>query len=126
MARAHVGSAVLVVALVLAVAVAPGAAVAHGGDDGYHHHDGAWGMHDGWAGGWGLLWMIGWLLVLGLVVAGAALVVRRTALGGGTAASTDSPAETDTDRALATLRERYARGEIDEEEFRQRRELLQE
>lgn len=89
-----------------------GTALAHAGD-------GAWGpgqmwgdghMMDGWMGGW--VW--GWwglvlVLLIGLLVAAVILAGRHN----------------DRDDALATLRERYARGEIDDEEFEERRGTLE-
>jgi putative membrane protein len=75
--------------------------------------------YDGW--GWmaalhGLLWLVFVLLV---VVAGVALIRylwRHGSGGGGPAASAGS--------ALRILEERYARGEIDREEFQQRKRDL--
>ena len=78
-----------------------------------------------WGGGWygmvfGPLIMI---LVLAVVIAAAVLLVRG--LGGpwpGTAPSHHAP----PDRTpLDTLKERYARGEIDREEYKRRRTDLQ-
>ena len=76
--------------------------------------DGMWGMH-GWGGWWGLLVMLGLLLV---VVAGAVLLavtLGRTGGGG------QGPGGTPADRLLD---ERYARGEIDEQEYLHRRAVL--
>ncbi len=77
--------------------------------------DGMWGMH-GWGGWWGLLVLLGVLLV---VVAGAVLLavtLGRTAGGG-----PQGPGATPADRLLD---ERYARGEIDEQEYLHRRAVL--
>jgi len=103
-----IATAALLVILVLAFS---GPAVAHSGDDGFHHHDGWMGSH-GAAGGY--LWMTLWIAVLigaplGL---GYLLLTRRE---GGEA----------TDDVLTVLRRRYAEGEIDEEEFDARRRKLQ-
>ena len=70
-------------------------------------------MNEGWGmfGGWGFLWL---LLLAGLIV----LVV--SAVNG----SDQSQGGEQPDRALAELRERYARGEINEEEFEERRRTL--
>lgn len=120
--RVPFGPALLVGALAIALALAPGVAVGHGGD-GVHHHDGVGGMHDGWAGAWGLIWLLGMVLVLAAAVVATLVLVRRLDGRSGTARP---PAEGDADPALAALRERYARGDVDEEEFRRRRELLRE
>lgn len=70
--------------------------------------DGPW--HHEHAAGWWVLFPIGfglfWLLVLG---GGGYLIWRRTRPGG---------------KAEAVLAERYARGEIDEEEYRERLSVL--
>jgi putative membrane protein len=74
-------------------------------------------MWDGWGGGgygYGMAWFgmlhLVWWLVL---IAGAAAVVRWIfGSGGGTPRGHD--------RAVAILRERYARGEIDKGEFDER------
>lgn len=74
----------------------------------------AWSWDGGWGMGWawfGLLHPAWWLLL----IVGAVLAVRT--LFGGRAGRRDS--------ALDILRERYARGEIDEAEYEQRKKLLQ-
>lgn len=78
-----------------------------------------WGPHMmGWGGGWsgmifGPLMMI---LFLALPVAAVVLLIRW--LGGSRGSA--SPGQTPLD----ILRERYARGEIDKEEFEERRRTL--
>jgi putative membrane protein len=57
-----------------------------------------------------------WLIVLGLIVAGVIWFVRRTDAGQGTGAS----------RALSELDLRFARGEIDAEDYAARKKLLTE
>lgn len=71
-----------------------------------------WGWDGGWGMGWGWfgLMHLAWWLVL---IAGAAFLVR--ALWGG---------RDRRDGALDILRERYARGEIDQAEYEQRSRLL--
>jgi putative membrane protein len=64
-------------------------------------------------GGWWLLLLLA-LLVVGVVAAALYLQPRETGRDGG---------ETE-DGALAVLRERYAAGDVDEEEFERRRERL--
>lgn len=75
---------------------------------------GGWG--DGWMMG-GPLMMIVMVLFWGTVAYGVFLLFRR--LSGGRCASIDQ-----SDRALTILRERFARGEITQEEFeRMKKEL---
>lgn len=77
-----------------------------------------WGMHP-MMGAWGL-WGIGMMVVMfvfwGLIIAGLVLGIRWLVTQG-----RDSRA----DRALAILRERYARGEINKEEFEAKRRDLE-
>jgi putative membrane protein len=78
-----------------------------------------WGDMMGWGGyggGWqifGAVHMLLWwvLIILGIVV------LARWLFSGGTGRSSE-------DRALAILRERYARGEIDKTEYEARRKDL--
>ena len=92
-------------------------AAAQQGQGGYYGHGHMW---DG--GGWwmflGPLWM---LVILGVLIAGIVLLVRW--LGGGPVVGGHGPAA--SSRALDILKERFARGEIDEEEFEKRRRLLE-
>lgn len=89
----------------LAGAMTPGAAWAQerGGDWG-------WGMHPmSWMWGtWGLGMMVMMLVFWGLVITGIVLAIRWLAGQGEKSRS---------DRALDILRERYARGEINKDEF---------
>jgi len=103
--------ALALVALAVALA-ATGPAAAHTGDDGAHHHDGQMGTHGGmgWSMGWGAWFLWPALLLLGGVAA-YALLTRSGDSGG-------------SDDAMSALRERYARGDIDEEEFERRRQTL--
>lgn len=84
-----------------------------------------WGPHMmWWGGGWyamifGPLFMI---LFLAVLVAAAIILVRGTAgAWSGPASSPHSPASR---TPLDILRERFARGEIDKEEFEERRRVL--
>ena len=78
---------------------------------------GQYGHMDGWDGGWMWLNATVWLLVIaalaGLVVW---LVVR--------ASRPTDPAGIGTDSARRILAERFARGEIDADEYARRREML--
>lgn len=80
-------------------------------------YDWGWGMHPMWGAGgmWGLGMMLMMVVFWGAIIAGIVLVIRwLSAQGGGS-----SP-----DRALDILRQRYARGEIDREEFEAKRRDL--
>ncbi|WP_424017951.1 SHOCT domain-containing protein [Halorientalis pallida] len=113
----RLASVALAVGVALALLAATGGVAAgHTGDDGMHHHDGWMGSHGGgmWAGlGW--LWMLGGLLAVLAVPAVVLYALTTRDSGGGGSGG---------DEALATLRQRYAAGEIDEEEFESRRERL--
>ncbi len=67
-----------------------------------------------WGGAWGALWM---LLLLALTVLGGVALVR--------ALLPRSRRPDHEDGALDVLRSRFARGEIDEAEYRHRRATLQ-
>ena len=85
-------------------------------DDG----DGRWQMHDNGAG---------WLMVILMLVFVVAVVVVVVALLRGTVPLTASPSAPAAGRApdaRAILRERFARGEIDEQDFRARMRALDE
>jgi putative membrane protein len=69
----------------------------------------------GWAGGWGGGSMLGFGLIGLVLIIAAVLLVARAWSGG---------AGTGEDRALAILKERYARGEIDKAEFEARKRDL--
>lgn len=80
-----------------------------------------WG-YDGW--GWGP-WLgmgLGMIVFWGLIIAGVVAVVRHLA-GVRDGRELDARGGRGAERILA---ERFARGEIDQDEFRQRRELLRE
>lgn len=70
-------------------------------------------------GGW--MWF-GGLLWFALIAGGVALIVGVITRGTSSGARLAPMAD---DRALSTLRERFARGEIDEAEYRQRRQALE-
>lgn len=79
-------------------------------------------MWYGMDGGIGMvLWWI--VLVLGIVFLVRALDLGRL-FGPGGRPDRDAEAAPGKDRALEILRERFARGEIDQEEFEQRRRGL--
>jgi putative membrane protein len=70
-----------------------------------------WHDHHGWGDGWGWAVMI---VLLVLIVAVTVLLVRHFGDGG----------RGRTSSAEDVLADRFARGEIDEEEFRKRRDAL--
>ena len=63
----------------------------------------------------------GWLLAIGLAALVVVAIVTLSAVWPGFG---ESEADVWTDRAVESLRERYARGEIDEREFERRRAYL--
>lgn len=81
-----------------------------------------WDHMMGWGGGWGPGWgSFGLLHILWwvLIILGVAALFRWS-FGRGTRGFYRS----EEDRALAVLRERYARGEIDKAEFEERKRDL--
>lgn len=77
-----------------------------------------WGDHMmGWGGGWGWYWWPMHLLWWALVIAGVVVLVRW--LSGGRRDRRGGQ-----DSAVAILRERYARGEINQKEFDERMRFL--
>jgi putative membrane protein len=98
--------AILAVPLIVATT---GPAAAHGGGSyGGGKMGGGWGLFGGAMGVWGLLWM-------GLLLAVPLYLVFALAKRGG---------ESD-ERPLSVLRERYASGELSDEEFEARRNRLE-
>jgi putative membrane protein len=72
----------------------------------------------GYGGGWGWGWLYGALLLIGLALL---VVVAVRLLGSGV--RREVPRD-ERGRALHLLDERYARGEIDTEEYQERRRAL--
>ena len=68
-----------------------------------------WGWNDGWGFPWGLHWIFPLLVVA--LIAWAVIVLTRSVAG------RREPEGDGTQRALAIVKERYARGEISREEF---------
>ncbi len=79
--------------------------------DGYHHMD------------WGDTW---WMWVWGTLMMGAfvALIVWAVRSAAGGAATGSAPPTDPNHRARELLAERYARGELDDEEYQHRLERL--
>lgn len=76
-----------------------------------------WGMHPLWGmwGAWGFGMMLMMLVFWGLIIVGLVLGIRWLVSQG---------RESGSDTALDILRQRYARGEIDKEEFEARKRDL--
>jgi len=99
-----------ILALPLLVAATGRAAAQGGGSYGGGMMGGSgWGLFGGAMGLWGLLWM-GLLIVVPLYIVYALL---NRGSGG------------NEERSLSVLRERYARGELSDEEFDRRRKQLE-
>ncbi|MQA83725.1 MAG: SHOCT domain-containing protein [Streptosporangiales bacterium] len=86
-------------------------------------HGGPWGADGGGGGWWWIAWPIGWLVflaVVGLVVWAVVRASQRNqpAATGYTQGVGYVPSATEGARRI--LAERFARGEIDEEEYRNR------
>jgi putative membrane protein len=77
-----------------------------------------WGHMDGWGGGWMWLWGIAMMVLFVVVVVWAV----RTVAGGHGSSQTTTPDP--LDRAREILAERYARGELTTEEYRERVDQL--
>lgn len=93
----------------LVVATGTAAAYSGGGSAGGMMGGGGWGLFAGVMGLWGLLWM-------GLII-GVPLYIVYSLL--------DRGADGNDERSLSVLRERYARGELSDDEFQRRREQLE-
>ena len=104
MVRIHQWLAVLIAWLVPTAALAQERAYEWG-----------WGMHPMWWGAWGLGMMVIMLLFWVLVIVGIVVGIRWLLSQG---------KESRSDSALEILRQRYARGEINKEEFEARRRDL--
>lgn len=77
-----------------------------------------WGPYaDGW---WSLVMGLIWLAFLALIIVGAVLVIRSFTRNDQRAAPTAT-----SKTALDILAERFARGEIDQGEYEERRRLLE-
>lgn len=82
--------------------------------DEYGRHGWGWGW-EAWLG-MGLMMLVFWLLLVGAV-----FLILRWYRGEGSSRPSTGP---DHDAAQRMLAERFARGEIDEEEYRRRRGVL--
>lgn len=78
-----------------------------------------WNHMDGW--GWGWMWLLSTLFVVGVVAVVVALVVALTRGASGRATA---PPPAHRSAALDILDQRYARGELTTEEYRERLHVL--
>lgn len=78
-----------------------------------------------WNGGWAG-WFIGPVMMLLFLAAAVAVVVLLVRWLGGTDHHRGQPPRRHETSALEILEQRFARGEIDEEEFRKRKQALSE
>ena len=99
----------ILASFILVAATSTAAAQSSGGYGGGGMMGGGWGLFGGVMGLWGLLWM-------GLLIAVPLYLVFGLSRRG--ADGTD-------ERSLSILRERYARGELSDDEFERRREQLE-
>ena len=84
---------------------------------GYPGYQGPWGWHyNMMGGGWGIFMFIFMLIFLGLMIAGIVLLVRYLS---------PHARSQSADDALAVLKRRYARGEIQKAEFEEKRKDLE-
>ncbi len=108
------------VPMFVAVLLVTSGAYANGGGgrvwDGSH----MWGMGDGW--GWMILGPIMMIVVIGAIVAVAVLLVRW--LGGARQGPQSAQTGPPGNAPLDILKARFARGEIDKNEYEERRTLL--
>ena len=81
-------------------------------------------MMGGYGGGMGWAWIWPVVIVLGLAALAWGLLRARSATHGGSAGQDGPPRSRSHDRAREILRQRYARGEITEEEMRERMRAL--
>jgi len=76
-----------------------------------------WGMIGGWGGyGFGLIHMVVWVVILIAIIVGVVWLVRAMAAQGG-----HHPLPPRRSPGLDVLEERYARGEINREEYLQKK-----
>jgi putative membrane protein len=75
-------------------------------------------MNGPWDGGWGFGMMLMSLIFIAMIVVGVVFLVRSASHEG------QPPRDSRNDRALEILDERFARGEIDQSEYEERRRIL--
>ena len=93
------------------------AAQSQEGTYGYGGH--GWGWHGGWAG-----MILGPVMMIAFVALIVVLVVLAVRWLGGTSGPSTGVGESQGPRPLDVLEDRFARGEIDKDEFEERRRVL--
>lgn len=107
------------IAAMSALAAAPAVAAAHDGAQAFEGHHGM--MWNGFGG-----WFMGPLMMLLFVVLAVVVVAAAVRWLGGHGPSHPTQMDEARNSAREILEQRFARGEIDEEEFRRRRQALDE
>jgi putative membrane protein len=92
-----------------------------GRNDGPRFGDRVGRFGEGNGGGHPVFWILVAIVVIGLAITGVVLLVRRSSHSSSGVVGTAAGAPTSAEGVLA---ERFARGEIDEAEFRSRRDAL--
>ena len=72
----------------------------------------------GMMSGMGVLYMLFWIVIVGLLIYGLILLILKPF-------EKKEEASAKEDEAMGILRERFARGEIDQLEFEERKKILQ-
>lgn len=105
-------------ALGLVWLLSPALAWANGGSEGYSH---GYGMMGGW--GWGMLFGPVMMIVAVAVVITLVVLIFRWIAGSSTAPGVSQSGPV-TSSALDVLKERFVRGEIEKDEFEEKRRIL--
>ena len=77
-------------------------------------------MGYGWEYGW-IFMLVGGLVVIGIIALIIYTLVRATSVSGKSNSSAPHEMQDSNRRALAVLAERYAKGEISDDEYRQKK-----
>ena len=81
----------------------------------------SWGHMGGWSLGWGIFGMLMMVAFWGAIILLVVFAIRGSVFRGDQVAMTRPPQQ---DRAMTILQERYARGEINRDDFEERRRAL--